>query len=282
MTRWIEEVLHPGLRFKLEAEKILYDSRTAHQRVVVFENRTLGRVLILDDIVQTTERDEFVYHEMLSHVPILAHGAAREVLIVGGGDGGMLEETLKHGAIERVTMVDIDAGIIELAKTYLRSICKDAFEDPRTDLVIADGVAFVARCDRRFDVIIVDSTDPVGPGVALFSDDFYRNCRRCLTPGGILVTQNGVPFLQATELVNTLTAFRSLFADASCYLATVPAYVGGPMAFGWGTDDLKARATPPAVLRARLEKAGIETDYYTPEVHASAFTLPAYIARMIS
>ena len=282
MTRWIEEVLHPGLRFKLEAEKVLYDSRTAHQRVVVFENRTLGRVLTLDDIVQTTERDEFIYHEMLSHVPILAHGAAREVLIVGGGDGGMLEETLKHGAIERVTMVDIDAGVIELAKTYLRSICKDAFEDPRTDLVIADGVAFVARCDRRFDVIIVDSTDPVGPGVALFGEAFYENCRRCLAPGGILVTQNGVPFLQATELVNTLTAFRSLFADASCYLATVPAYVGGPMAFGWGTDDLEARATPPAVLRTRFETAGIETDYYTPEVHVGAFTLPAYIARMIS
>ncbi len=282
MTRWIEEALHPGLRFKLEADKILYDSQTEHQRVVVFENQTLGRVLALDDIVQTTERDEFIYHEMLAHVPILAHGAAREVLIVGGGDGGMLEETLKHGAIERVTMVDIDAGVIELAKTYLRAICKDAFEDPRTDLVIADGVAFVARCERRFDVIIVDSIDPVGPGVALFSEDFYRNCRRCLAPGGILVTQNGVPFLQPSELVDTLAAFRKLFADASCYLATVPTYFGGPMAFGWGTDNLEARASPLAVLRTRIESAGIETDYYTPEVHVSAFTLPAYIARMIA
>ena len=282
MTRWIEEVLQPGLSFKLEAGKILHDSRTARQHVVVFENRILGRVLALDDIVQTTERDEFIYHEMLSHVPILAHGAAREVLIVGGGDGGMLEETLKHGAIERVTMVDIDAGVIELAKTYLRAICKDAFEDPRTDLVIADAVAFVARCERRFDVIIVDSIDPVGPGVALFGEDFYRNCRRCLAPGGIVVAQDGLPFLQSSELIATHAAFRKLFADASCYLATVPTYVGGPMAFGWGTDDLEARATPPAVLRTRFETAGIETDYYTPEVHVGAFTLPAYIARMIS
>ncbi len=282
MTRWIEEVLQPGLSFKLEAEKILYDNRSAHQHVVVFENRTLGRVLALDDIVQTTERDEFIYHEMLSHVPILAHGAVREVLIVGGGDGGMLEETLKHGTIERVTMVDIDADVIDLAKTYLRAICKDAFEDPRTDLVIADAVAFVARCERRFDVIIVDSTDAVGPGVALFGEDFYRNCRRCLTPGGIVVAQDGVPFLRNRELIATHAAFRSLFADASCYLASVPAYVGGPMAFGWGTDDREARATPPAVLRARFEAAGIETDYYTPEVHAGAFALPVYIARMIA
>ncbi|MCH7796318.1 MAG: polyamine aminopropyltransferase [Proteobacteria bacterium] len=282
MTRWVEELLHTGLRFRLEAERVLYEGQTPYQRVVVLENATFGRVMVIDDIVQTTERDEFIYHEMLSHVPILAHGAAREVLIVGGGDGGMLEETLKHGAIERVTMVDIDAGVIELAKTYLRAICKDAFEDPRTDLVIADGVAFVARCERRFDVIIVDSTDPVGPGVALFGDDFYRNCRRCLAPGGIVVAQDGLPFLQSSELINTHAAFRSLFADASCYLATVPAYVGGPMAFGWGTDNLAARATPPAVLRTRFETAGIETDYYTPEVHVGAFTLPAYIARMIS
>ncbi len=282
MTRWIEEVLHPGLIFKLEAEKVLYDSRTAHQRVVVFENRTLGRVLALDDIVQTTERDEFIYHEMLSHVPILAHGAAREVLIVGGGDGGMLEETLKHGAVERVTMVDIDAGVIELAKTYLRAICKDAFEDPRTDLVIADGVAFVARCERRFDVIIVDSIDPVGPGVALFGEDFYRNCRACLAPGGIVVAQDGMPFLQSSELVNTHAAFGKLFADASCYLATVPAYVGGPMAFGWGTDNAGLRQTPAETLTARFEAAGIETAYYTPEVHHRAFALPGYIAALIT
>ncbi len=282
MTRWIGEVLHTGLGLKLEADTVLYEGQTPHQRVVVFENSIFGRVMVLDDIFQTTERDEFIYHEMLSHVPILAHGAARKVLIIGGGDGGMLEETLKHRAIERVTMVDIDAGVIELAKEYLRSICKDAFEDPRTNLVIADGVEFVARCDERFDVIIVDSTDPVGPGVVLFGEAFYKNCRQCLAPGGIVVTQNGVPFLRSAELVNTLAAFRTLFADTSCYLATVPSYVGGPMAFAWGTDNPAARATPATVLRARFEDSGIETDYYTPKVHASAFTLPAYIGRMIA
>jgi spermidine synthase len=282
VTRWVEELLHTGLRFRLEADRVLYEGRTPYQRVVVFENATFGRVMVLDDIVQTTERDEFIYHEMLAHVPILGHGAARQVLIIGGGDGGMLEETLKHRAVERVTMVDIDAGVIELAKTYLRAICKDAFEDPRTDLVIADGVEYVAGCEDRFEVIIVDSTDPVGPGVALFGAAFYENCRRCLAPGGILVTQNGVPFLQASELVHTLTIFRGLFADAGCYLATVPAYVGGPMAFGWGTDDREARAISLDALKARFEASGITTDYYTPEVHAGAFTLPAYIARMIS
>ena len=281
MTKWFEEALHEGLRFKLEATEVLYDSQTEHQRVVIFENPVLGRVMTLDDIVQTTERDEFIYHEMMAHVPILAHGAARKVLIIGGGDGGMLEEVLKHRAVQRATMVEIDASVVELAKRHLRPICGAAFENPRTELVIADGVDFVARTQARYDVIIIDSTDPVGPGEVLFQEDFYRNCRRCLAPGGILVTQNGVPFLQGAELTGTLACFRRHFADATCYLATVPTYFGGPMAFGWASDDPAPRRVALDTLQARFAAAAIETGYYTPEVHLSAFALPPYIARLI-
>ena len=282
MTRWYEEVLHEGLGLKLEASEVLYDSETEHQRVVIFENPALGRVMTLDDIVQTTQGDEFIYHEMLAHVPILAHGAAREVLIIGGGDGGMLEEVLKHAAIERATMVEIDASVVELAKRHLRPICGAAFEDPRTELVIADGVDFVARAQARYDVIIIDSTDPVGPGEVLFQEDFYKNCRRCLAPGGILVTQNGVPFLQGDELTGTLACFRRHFADATCYLATVPTYFGGPMAFGWASDDPAPRRVALETLQARFAAAAIETGYYTPEVHLGAFALPPYIAKLIA
>jgi spermidine synthase len=282
MTRWYEEVLHEGLGLKLEASEVLYDSETEHQRVVIFENPALGRVMTLDDIVQTTQGDEFIYHEMLAHVPILAHGAAREVLIIGGGDGGMLEEVLKHAAIERATMVEIDASVVELSKRHLRPICGAAFEDPRTELVIADGVDFVARAQARYDVIIIDSTDPVGPGEVLFQEDFYKNCRRCLAPGGILVTQNGVPFLQGDELTGTLACFRRHFADATCYLATVPTYFGGPMAFGWASDDPAPRRVALETLQARFAAAAIETGYYTPEVHLGAFALPPYIAKLIA
>jgi len=282
VTRWYEEVLHEGLSFKLEATEVLYDSETEHQRVVIFENPVLGRVMTLDDIVQTTQGDEFIYHEMLAHLPILAHGVVRKVLIVGGGDGGMLEEVLKHRAIERVTMVEIDASVVDLAKQYLRPICGAAFDDPRTELVIADGVDFVARAQARYDVIIIDSTDPVGPGEVLFQEDFYKNCRRCLAPGGILVTQNGVPFLQGAELTGTLACFRRHFADATCYLATVPTYFGGPMAFGWASDDPSPRRVALETLRARFAAAAIETGYYTPEVHLGAFALPPYIAKLIA
>jgi spermidine synthase len=250
--------------------------------MVLFENTTFGRALALDGVLQTTEKDEFIYHEMLAHLPILAHGAVRRVLIIGGGDGGMLEEVLKHRGVERVTMVDIDDTVIELSKLHLRSICGEAFEDPRLDLVIADGVDFVKTCAERYDVIIVDSTDPLGPGEVLFTEAFYQSCKRCLTPGGVLVTQNGVPFLQGAELSGTIACLRPLFADATCYLATVPTYVGGPMAFGWASDDPALRRNPVEVLRERFEAAGIDSRYYSPEIHLAAFTLPPYVAELMA
>lgn len=281
MSHWIEESLHPEFRTRLKAEKILYDSETGHQRLVLFENAIFGRVLTLDGVVQTTEGDEFIYHEMLAHLPILAHGAAKSALIVGGGDGGLLEEVLKHRSVEKVTQVEIDAGVVAFARQYLPSICGKAYDDPRVELVIADGVEFVARCLDRYDVILVDSTDPVSPGKVLFGETFYGKARSCLAPGGILATQNGVPFLQGEELTNTLRAFKALFADAACYLATVPSYTGGPMAFGWGCDDVEKRRVDLATLEQRYRQSGIATRYYNPAVHQAAFALPNYVSEMI-
>lgn len=277
---WVSEPLHGDYAQSLRVEEMLYDSETAHQRLKVFRNATFGTVLTLDDVVQTTEGDNFIYHEMLTHVPILAHGAAERVLIIGGGDGGMAREVLRHASVRHVTMVEIDAGVVEFSKQYLPMLSQGAFDDPRLDLVIADGAAFLRDTDRRFDVIIVDSTDPIGPGEVLFTDTFYGHAKRALRPGGILVTQNGVPFLQGAELAGTMRAFRALFADATCYLATIPTYAGGPMAFGWGSDGT-ARETPLALLRERFEKAAIDTGYYTPEVHQGAFALPPYITRLM-
>jgi spermidine synthase len=281
VSRWIDETLHPHYRQGLKADRILFDSETGHQRLLLFENGTFGRVLTLDNVVQTTEKDEFIYHEMLAHLPILAHGAAKKVLIVGGGDGGMLEEVLKHKGIEKVTQVEIDARVVAFSKQYLSSICKDAYDDPRLDLVIADGVDFVASCAERYDVAIVDSTDPIGPGEVLFSETFYGKAKNCLAPGGILVTQNGVPFLQGAELTNTMRAFKELFADAACYLATVPSYSGGSMAFGWGSDEPAKRQVGLETLEQRYSDSGVVTRYYNPAVHQAAFALPNYVAELI-
>ncbi|MFC6686786.1 polyamine aminopropyltransferase [Jhaorihella thermophila] len=277
---WVTEPLHDDFAQSLRVARMLYDSKTDHQRIKVFENPTFGRIMTLDDVVQTTEGDNFIYHEMLTHVPILAHGAARRVCIVGGGDGGMAREVLRHKTVEHVTMVEIDAGVVEFCREYMPALSAGAFDDPRLNLVIADGAAFMRETDGGFDVIIVDSTDPIGPGEVLFTDTFYGHAKRALAPGGILVTQNGVPFLQGEELTNTMRAFKALFADATCYLATIPTYAGGPMAFGWGTDG-DARQVPVEELTRRFAAAGIDTDYYTPDVHKGAFALPGYVRRLI-
>ena len=281
MNDWFEETLHPGFHSRLGIERILHETKTGHQHLVIFDNPEFGRVLALDGVVQTTERDEFIYHEMLAHVPILAHGLAKNVLIIGGGDGGTLEEVLKHRGVEVAVQVEIDDTVVELSKCYLQAICGDAYEDPRTELVIADGVEFVNQIDRRFDVIIVDSTDPIGPGEVLFGERFYGGCKSCLADGGVLVPQNGVPFVQGKELTGTLTVFRKLFQSASCYRAGVPAYIGGDMTFGWASDDTGLADIDVAALRARFEAAEIVTEYYTPEVHKGAFALPPYITGLM-
>ena len=280
MSDWFRETLHPHYAQAFTVERMLYDSATDHQRLQVLENGTFGRILTLDGVVQTTEGDNFVYHEMLTHVPILAHGAARHVCIIGGGDGGMAREVLKHRSVEKVTMVEIDAGVVEFSKEYLPALSQGAFDDPRLNLVIADGADFIKSTDGGFDVIIVDSTDPIGPGEVLFTDTFYGHAKRAMTEGGIIVTQNGVPFMQGDELTGTMKAFQALFADAWCYLATVPTYAGGPMAFGWGTDSA-ARQTDLATLQARFAAAGLAPDYYTPDVHQAAFAVPGYVLKLM-
>jgi spermidine synthase len=270
------ETLHPDFCQLFTVDRVLYREKTEHQDLVIFENAIFGRILALDGVIQTTERDDHVYHEMLAHVPILAHGRARDVLIIGGGDGGCLREVARHD-LATITMVEIDGSVIELSKTYLPTLSDGAFGDPRLDLVITDGNAFVQETDRRFDVIIVDSTDPIGPGEILFSEEFYAGCKRCLAEGGILVTQNGVPMVQPDEVRDSHRRLGSLFTDTTFYLAAVPSYSGGAMTFGWATDDPSARRVDIADLRVRFDAADFKTRYYTPDIHVGAFALPPFV-----
>ena len=281
MKSWSETLEPSDFTSTYKISRLLHEERTEYQHILLFENAVMGRVLALDGVVQTTEKDEFCYHEMIVHVPILAHGKARRVLIIGGGDGGAAEEVFKHRSVESATLVEIDRTVIELSKRYLGAISDQAFEDPRLDLVIADGCQFVAESDARFDVIIVDAPDPIGPGAALFSIEFYRGCKRCLAPGGVLVTQNGVPFIQVTELRDSMTALAALFADARSYVTHVPVYVGGPMAIGWASDKTKLWRTPLETLARRFENSAIETRYYTPAVHQASFALPRYVQELV-
>lgn len=274
---WFTEKLHANYQLRLLVTQTLFQEKTAHQDLVIFENPVMGRILALDGVIQTTEGDEFIYHEMLAHVPILAHGRAKRVLVVGGGDGGMLRRVLQHRGVEQATLVEIDPGVIDLCRKYLPSIGENVFDAPRARVVIADGAKYMAETEDKYDVVIVDSTDPIGPGEVLFSAAFYGDCKRRLNAGGILVTQSGVPFLQKTELTNSYQRLKQHFADASFYLAPVPTYAGGFMAFGWASDDLEARRQPQAVIADRFAKSGLSTRYYNADVHVAAFALPNYV-----
>jgi spermidine synthase len=275
------ETLYDSYGQQFRVDELLYEVKTGHQHLIIFRNAAFGRVLVLDGVVQTTEKDEFIYHEMLTHVPILAHGHAKRVLIVGGGDGGMLREVTRHQHVTHITQVEIDRQVIDMCRRYLPDHSRGAFDDARVTIVIDDGLKYVQHTDDTFDVIISDSTDPIGPGQALFQDDFYAACKRCLAPGGILVTQNGVPFMQLDEIETTARRLSRVFDDWHFYSAAVPTYIGGIMTFGWGTDDKALRHTDIHVLKERFAAADIKTGYYTPEIHNASFALPQYILEAI-
>ena len=281
MTTWFNETLYKGFRQSHEVKKVLFEGRSKYQNVGVFESGRFGRVLALDGVVQCTEGDEFVYHEMLTHLPILAHGKVESVLIIGGGDGGILEEVLKHKSVKRATMVEIDGEVIEVAKKYLPKICGKAFSDKRTNLIVGDGAAYVAETKNRYDLVIVDRPDPVGPATVLFSEGFYRNCRRVMKPNAILVAQNGVPHMQGPELTEAIKLFQKIWAESGSYLAVVPTYVCGFMSMTWACDRDITDIDPRQVF-ARFDRAKLPAlRYYNPEIHFAAFALPNFVAGLI-
>lgn len=279
---WVDETLYEAWAQRFRVMRELARVRSGFQNILIFESETHGRVLMLDGVVQITERDEFVYQEMITHVPLLAHGAARSVLIIGAGDGGVLRRVLQHKTVNRVVMVEIDGEVIRLSKEFLPSIAGDAWNDPRAEVIVGDGIDYVIHSPiGTFDVIIVDSTDPIGVGEILFTDNFYENCARVLTDDGIIVNQCGVPFMQPEELRETSLRRAKFFPSVSAYLAAVPTYVGGFMAIGIAAKGEGFEIAEVDVIRSRARETGILglTDYWTPEIHVGAFNLPPYVAK---
>ena len=279
---WLNETLYAdwGQRFRFVRQ--LARVKSEFQDIAVFETDSHGRVLTLDGVVQITERDEFVYQEMITHVPLLAHGAAKNVLIIGAGDGGVLKHVLMHKGVERAVMAEIAGEVIRLSKEFLPGIGGNAWTDPRAEVIVGDGIDYVRRApDASFDVIIVDSTDPIGVGEVLFTDEFYQNAARILTASGLIVNQCGVPFMQADELRETSLRRAQFFPHVTAYVAAVPTYVGGYMTLGWAGKDASLTQLSPEVIAQRAEAAGItgKSEYWTPHVHVASFWLPPYIAR---
>ncbi|MEP7245663.1 MAG: polyamine aminopropyltransferase [Gammaproteobacteria bacterium] len=278
---WVTENVAPGVRVEYEANRVLYHARSAKHEKLLIDNAQFGRLLMLDGTVRATSADEFILHEMMSHVPLLAHGKARQVLIVGGGDCGLADEVLKHPGVVRLTQIETDPQVVKLARSYLRSVNASPFTDPRFSLHIGDGAAFVTSTEDRFDVILVPASDLGPQSLPLFTESFYRDARGCLNAGGVLVAQIGVPFLQPLEFCANMKRLGTVFPEVGCFLVPVPSYFGGPLAFGWGSGALKPEAVSVQELGERRAGLILPTRYYTPDVHKAAFALPHYLVEAL-
>ena len=280
MTDWANETLYHGWGQRFAVTRRLASETTEFQSIEVIETASHGPVLLLDGVVQVTARDEFVYQEMIAHVPLLLHGDARRVLIIGAGDGGVLRRVLQHRTVERAVMVEIDAAVIRLSRAHLPNVGGAAWDDSRATVLIEDGIAYAAAAEPgSFDVIIVDSTDPDGPGEVLFSEAFYRDCARVLGPRGVLANQGGVPFMQANELAASTARRAAAFTSVSAFVVAVPTYVGGFMAIGVASNAPLDPAPDTAEIARRADRAGLSgCQYWSPAVQAAAFALPPYIA----
>lgn len=287
MSSWSEECDRhaDAWRMQTRMNRILQQEESQFQSITLFENDLYGKVLALDGIVQTTERDEFFYHEMLVHPALFQHGSPQSVLIIGGGDGGVLEEVLKHPTVEHAVMVEIDEAVVAFSRQHLTEICGAAFEDQRTELVFDDGAAWVKRAlgdaACRFDVILIDSTDNFGPGAVLFSEGFFADCAALLNEGGLLVSHNSVPFTEPDGIQGPAQAMARAVGATAHYRVAVPSYWGGDMVMAMAAKDAQTLSIDSAVLQHRFSKLGLETQYYTPEVHKGAFAIPPYLQDLL-
>lgn len=253
---------------------LVHAERSAYQSIAVHETAGHGRLLTIDDMVMATELDEFVYHELLTHVPLCVHADPREVLVVGGGDGGTVREVLRHASVEHVVLCEIDERVTRVCQAHLPSLA-GALEDPRVELVFADAAAYVANQRARFDAILVDSTEPIGPAAALFGEAFFRDLKAALRPGGVISSQAESPFY-APEVVRELFGVVGrVFTSVHGYLGVIPTYPGGGWVFCLASD---ARG-PSHVDLERAAALGCR--YYSPAIAAAAFALPPFITKLL-
>ena len=272
---WVVESWE-NLETRYRIKSVLYEEKTDFQHMLLVDSYQFGKMLLLDGIVQTTEKDEFCYHEMMTHVPILSHPDPGSVLIIGGGDGGILREVLKHSGIAKATMVEIDPTVVEFSKKHLPAISNGAFEDPRTELVFADGAAFIKETHHKYDIAIVDSPDPIGPAQILFGKAFYSNMQHVLNPGGIMVRQTGSLHLQEEEQKQAYHMLSDIFAHAAFYVYSVPTYVGGLFSSIFCSDGIDPETTRLDALNKKYSDSSLNTKYYNPGIHLGALHIPRF------
>lgn len=279
MELWFTENHTPNVRLSIRTDRQLYSAQSSFQRIDIFQSVELGRFLTLDGYMMLTEKDEFIYHEMITHVPLAVHPDAKNVLVIGGGDGGAVRELCRYGTVETIDLVEIDPLVVKASREHLPfTAC--SLDDPRVTIYYEDGVKFVRRKKAAYDLIIVDSTDPFGPGEGLFTREFYGSCYMALKEDGIMVNQHESPFYpnDAAAMQRAHKRIVESFPISRVYQAHIPTYPSGHWLFGFASkkyhplEDLQA---------ARWNSLNIRTDYYTTKLHEGCFYIPAYVERML-
>lgn len=273
---WFSELQNSGLSIQCEVKKVLHEEVTEFQHLQVLDTTTFGRMLVLDNAIQTTIKDEFVYHEMISLPAINTHPAPRKVLVIGGGDGGAIREIAKHPLVEKATLVEIDGKVVEYSKKYLPEISVALDNNPKVEVLIEDGIKHIHEHKNYYDVILVDSTDPVGPAVGLFAADFYRGIYDALKEDGIFVAQTESPFFNQSLIKNVYKDIKTIFPIAKHYLAFIPTYPSGMWSFTMGSK----KYDPETIEKAQI--ADTNTRYYNADVHFGAFKLPTFARELIT
>lgn len=279
MELWYTQNQTENVRLSLRVTKHIHTEQSSFQQIDVFENEEMGRFLIIDGIVMLTSKDEFIYHDMIVHVPLATNPAIRKVLVIGGGDGGTVRELTRYPSIEKIDMVEIDEAVVRACQTYL-PLTASKLTDPRVTLLFEDGAKYVENTKESYDLIIVDSTDPIGPGEGLFSQKFYNDCYKALSEDGILVNQCESPFYEknAKEMRRAITKLKKLFPIMRVYQYNMPTYPSGHWLFGFGSkkyDPIKD------FQPSRWEALGLKTKYYNTELHVGSFMLPTYVKEQV-
>ena len=276
---WYSEYHTPNVRFSIKVTSQLHFEKSDYQTIGVFDSPEFGRFLTLDGIMMLTEKDEFIYHEMIVHTPLAVHPHVKNVLVIGAGDGGAVRELTRYPEIGRIDLAEIDGQVIEVCKKFLpQTSCK--MDDPRVHIYVEDGLKFVRRHTDEYDLIIVDSTDPFGPGEGLFTKEFYGNCYKALKEDGIMVNQHESPFYEQDALAMQRAHKRIIesFPFSRIYQAHIPTYPSGHWLFGFSTKKYHPLKD---LDEARWNARGLKCRYYTTTLHRGAFYLPAYVEEML-
>ena len=276
MKLWLTEKQTENLSMSCRIRETLFVGQSEYQKVVVADSFEFGRMLVLDDVFQTSIFDEFVYHEMIAHVPLFTHPAPKKVLVIGGGDGGAVREVVRHEAVESVEMVEIDGMVVEASKEYLPEISHTMRDGhPKLKLMIGDGIAHMNAVENHYDVILVDCSDPIGPGEGLFSREFYQDVYKALKPDGLFVQQTESPFYHQSLIRRIYRDISDLFPIAKMYLANIPLYPGGVHSFTMGSKQVDPVS---CALPAQMP---FDTRYYNLALHRSSFSLPNFAADLL-